>query len=92
MWVESEVGKGSTFHIELDVEAAEVPARLADEGALPQLAGKRILVVDDNATNREIVARHARSWDMEPVAVETPAEALALSSRASRSTSRCSTC
>ena len=78
MRVESEVGKGSTFRIELDVKAAEVPARLADQGALPQLAGKRILVVDDNATNREIVARHARSWDMEPVAVETPAEALAL--------------
>ena len=68
MRVESEVNKGSTFRIELDVDAAEVPARLADQGALPQLAGKRILVVDDNATNREIVARHARSWNMEPVA------------------------
>jgi PAS domain S-box-containing protein len=76
--VESEVNNGSIFHIELEVNAAEVPARLADEGALPQLAGKRILVVDDNATNREIVARHARSWNMEPVAVASAAEALAL--------------
>jgi PAS domain S-box-containing protein len=76
--VESEVNNGSTFHIELDVEAVEVPARLADQGALPQLAGKRILVVDDNATNREIVARHARSWNMEPVPVASAAEALAL--------------
>ncbi|MGH2930261.1 MAG: response regulator, partial [Solirubrobacteraceae bacterium] len=33
---------------------------------------------DDNATNREIVTRHARSWGMQPVAVVTPAEALAL--------------
>ena len=48
------------------------------QSALPQLAGKRILVVDDNATNREIVARHARSWGMEAVAVASPAEALAL--------------
>src|SRR5262249_24597017 len=34
--------------------------------------------VDDNATNREIVTRHARSWGMEPVAVELPAAALEL--------------
>src|SRR5205823_234270 len=45
---------------------------------LPHLAGKRILVVDDNATNREIVTRHARSWAMEPVAVERPTAALEL--------------
>ena len=77
MWVESEEGKGSTFHIGLPVEAAEVPTRVAVPSALPQLAGKRILVVDDNATNREIVARHARSWGMEAVAVAAPSEALA---------------
>jgi PAS domain S-box-containing protein len=76
--VESEVGKGSTFHISLSAKAAEVPTRIALDDALPQLAGKRILVVDDNATNREIVTRHARSWGMEPVALELPSEALEL--------------
>jgi CheY-like chemotaxis protein len=75
--VASEEGKGSTFRISLVAEAAEVPTRIALEEALPQLAGKRILVVDDNATNREIVTRHARSWGMEPVAFEHPAEAVA---------------
>ncbi len=54
-----------------------MPAR-TDQDVLPQLAGKRLLVVDDNATNREIVTRHARSWGMEPVAVATPVEALTL--------------
>jgi CheY-like chemotaxis protein len=34
--------------------------------------------VDDNATNREIVSRQARSWEMRPMAVEHPSEALAL--------------
>ena len=43
---------------------------------MPQLAGKRLLVVDDNATNREIVALQARTWGMEPVATESPREAL----------------
>jgi len=76
--VQSEQGKGSSFRIALAFDAAEVPARLSLQDALPHLAGKRILVVDDNATNREIVTRHARSWAMEPVAVERPRDALAL--------------
>jgi PAS domain S-box-containing protein len=75
---ESEQGSGSTFRISLPVTEAEVPSQISLEEGLPQLAGKRILVVDDNATNREIVTRHARSWGMEPVAVELPSEALAL--------------
>jgi PAS domain S-box-containing protein len=76
--VESEQGKGSTFRISLPVDAAEVPAKIALDDGLPQLAGKRILVVDDNATNREIASRLARSWGIEAVAVELPSEALDL--------------
>jgi PAS domain S-box-containing protein len=76
--VESEQKKGSTFRISLPVTAADVPTRFALDDGLPHLAGKRILIVDDNATNREIVTRHARSWEMEPVAVELPAAALEL--------------
>ena len=48
-----------------------------DEG-LPHLAGKRILIVDDNATNREIVTRHARVVGDGPVAVERRVAALEL--------------
>jgi PAS domain S-box-containing protein len=76
--VESEEGNGSTFHISLVAEAAHVPEQIAADDGLPQLRGKRVLIVDDNATNREIVTRHARSWGMEPVAVERPSEALEL--------------
>ena len=78
MWAESEEGKGSTFHIELTASEAKVPARIDPGDGLPKLAAKRILIVDDNATNREIVSRQARSWGMEPVAVERASEALAL--------------
>jgi PAS domain S-box-containing protein len=76
--VESEQNKGSTFRISLPVASVDLPAKVALDDGLPHLAGKRILIVDDNATNREIVTRHARSWKMEPVAVELPSEALEL--------------
>jgi PAS domain S-box-containing protein len=76
--VESEPGEGSTFRISLPVTAAEVPTKISLDDGLPHLAGRRILVVDDNATNREIVTRHALSWGMEPVAVELPSTALEL--------------
>jgi signal transduction histidine kinase/DNA-binding response OmpR family regulator len=75
--VESEEGKGSTFHIVLEAEEAEVPARIGRDGVGLQLEGKRVLVVDDNATNREIVGRQVRSWGMVVEAVELPSEALA---------------
>jgi PAS domain S-box-containing protein len=76
--VESEQQKGSIFRISLPVTAADVPTKIALDDGLHHLAGQRILIVDDNATNREIVTRHARSWGMEPVAVELPARALEL--------------
>ncbi len=76
MSVDSEEGTGSTFRIDLKVEETEVPARIDD--GVPRLAGKKLLVVDDNATNREIVIRQARAWGMEPVAVEGPLAALEL--------------
>jgi CheY-like chemotaxis protein len=78
MWAESEEGKGSTFHLEFTAAEAEVPAKVGRDGGLPELAAKRILVVDDNATNREIMSRQVRSWGMEPVAVALPSQALGL--------------
>jgi PAS domain S-box-containing protein len=78
MWAESEVGEGSTFHIELTASEAKVPARIDPDDGLPKLAGKRILIVDDNDTNREIVSRQVHSWGMELVAVARASEALAL--------------
>ncbi len=76
--VESEQRSGSTFRVTLTAEAAEAPSPIPLDDGFAHLAGKRILVVDDNATNREIVTRHARSWGMEPIAAELPSEALAL--------------
>ena len=50
---------------------------LADRlGQQPQLAGKRILVVDDNATNRRILALQTAKWGMVVQDTEFPAQAL----------------
>ena len=66
IWVESEEGVGSTFHftVELDPEPDVVlPHRRAPQ---PALAGKRLLVVDEDASSRELILRTARRWGMLP--------------------------
>ena len=75
---ESEQDVGSTFRIELRANEAEVPTRIPAGSEQPQIEGKRLLVVDDNATNREIVSRQAHSWGMDAVQAESPARALEL--------------
>jgi PAS domain S-box-containing protein len=75
---DSEEGAGSTFHVTLEAMEADVPARHDRGHAQPGLEGRCLLVVDDNATNREIISRQARSWGMVVEAVELPSEAIAL--------------
>ncbi|MBL8793967.1 MAG: response regulator [Planctomycetia bacterium] len=76
IWVESKVGQGSTFHFTIAAQAAILPPseRLAD--AQIQLEGKRLLIVDDVATNRQILTLQAKSWGMEPLAYASGPEAL----------------
>ena len=78
LWVESEgiPGKGSTFHFLIQAERADMPERPFLHEAQPELRGKRLLIVDDNATNRRILTTQAASWDMQPRATESPLEAL----------------
>jgi CheY-like chemotaxis protein/HPt (histidine-containing phosphotransfer) domain-containing protein len=75
MWVESEVGKGSVFHFTIKAETAGV-AELDAPRDHPQLRGKRLLVVADNAVNREVVKRQAFAWGMTTRETGSPREAL----------------
>jgi signal transduction histidine kinase/CheY-like chemotaxis protein len=78
MWVESQLREGSTFFFTAVVRAAAGVARRADLLAeQEQLQGRRVLVVDDNATNRRIIGRQTRAWGMLPRATASPREALA---------------
>ena len=65
MWVESEVGKGSTFHFAIIVDAVGAKPRPWIAPGRGHLVGRRLLVVDDNATNRRILTETARGWGME---------------------------
>jgi PAS domain S-box-containing protein len=80
MWVESDgiPGKGSTFHFNLIAQAAtDFQARSHLIGEQPQLRGKRLLIVDDNATNRRILTLQTKNWGMLPRDTAEPSEALA---------------
>jgi PAS domain S-box-containing protein len=78
LWVESAAGQGSIFHFEIVARESAAPVRAERMDGEPQIAGKRLLVVDDNATNREILRRLGESWGMLVEAVERPGEALEL--------------
>ncbi len=77
MWVESQPGVGTTFHFTILAEAAPTRSRPYLDTSQPQLAGKRVLIVDDNATNRLILTLQMQSWGMLPSACASGQEALA---------------
>lgn len=74
--VESEVGVGTTFQFTIAAEVTDA-TELGDAFMRrADLRGKRLLAVDDNATNREVIRRQAASWGMIPRDTESPIEAL----------------
>jgi signal transduction histidine kinase/CheY-like chemotaxis protein len=78
IWVESEVGRGSQFHFTAHLRRAE--ANLIEPGTMASpeiLRGVKVLVVDDNGTNRRILEGMLRRWAMDPTSVEGGKKALA---------------
>ncbi|MDD1752024.1 MAG: response regulator, partial [Methanotrichaceae archaeon] len=72
---ESDIGKGSTFHFTILANAVPSKPTSAIE---PKLKGKRILIVEDNKTNRRILGHQARNWGMMPTTADSSHEALKL--------------
>jgi GAF domain-containing protein/DNA-binding response OmpR family regulator len=80
MHAESEgVGSGSTFTFTIKAEPAAVAERKTArdiKGIQPTLQDKRVLIVDDNATNRRILKLQTEKWGMTPLETEHPREAI----------------
>jgi signal transduction histidine kinase/CheY-like chemotaxis protein/ligand-binding sensor domain-containing protein len=76
--VESEYGKGSTFWFTavLKQDTQESHEDSTKQLPLVHLLGKKVLIVDDNETNRKILIKQTANWGMHPVAVESAVEAL----------------
>ena len=75
-WLESEPGIGSTFHFTAELEPGSSREHVFLRRQAPVLTGKRMLIVDDNITNRRILVKQSLLWGMLPSAVPTAAEAL----------------
>jgi PAS domain S-box-containing protein len=78
IWVESEgiPGQGSTFYFTITAEAVPDQAQLQEQDFQAQLAGKRLLIVDDNVTSCHILAHQIRAWEMLAVEATSGFEAL----------------
>jgi signal transduction histidine kinase/DNA-binding response OmpR family regulator/HPt (histidine-containing phosphotransfer) domain-containing protein len=85
IWVESEPGKGSSFHVVLPFERRPEPPAKAAPREVKDLHGMRALVVDDNATNRRILEEILTNWGMRPTVVDGGQAALETLERARQS-------
>jgi PAS domain S-box-containing protein len=84
IWLESEPGRGSTFHFTARFELPQTATEKPKLEGHSSLAGIRVLVVDDNPTNRFILEKTLLQWGMRPTVVASGWAALAELRRAQR--------
>ena len=75
--LDSQLGAGSNFWFEIPLPVGEALESVEELPTSEALKGLRVLVVDDNATNRGILEAQLTSWRMDPELVENAASALA---------------
>jgi signal transduction histidine kinase/CheY-like chemotaxis protein/sensor domain CHASE-containing protein/HPt (histidine-containing phosphotransfer) domain-containing protein len=76
MWVESDVGIGSTFYFTIVAPSSSYSEIVDLKGVQSNLIGKRLLVVDDNAVNQQFITLQASNWGMIVQAAESGLQAL----------------
>jgi len=74
IWLESQPGQGSTFWFTLRLGLTSAAAKPAASAEVGDLLHVPVLIVDDNATNRELLLKSTSDWGMDPsVAADGPA-------------------
>ena len=76
IWVEGSVGKGSVFHFIVRLGLPVEPISKQVPETLENLRGLKILVVDDNLTNRKILEAMLKNWKMNPTTADSAQAAL----------------
>lgn len=81
--LQSEIGKGATFWFNITLEKQEANVASVFESSntsanLSHLSGRRVLIVDDNEINREVLIHQTKAWKMEAVEVRSGMDALDL--------------
>ncbi|MFZ0735741.1 MAG: response regulator [Candidatus Acidiferrales bacterium] len=77
IWLESQVGQGTQFHFTVQFKSSEKKVRIGTIAPPEILRGVKVLVVDDNRTNRRVLEGMFRRWEMKSKSVESGEEALA---------------
>jgi PAS domain S-box-containing protein len=78
IWLESEPAQGSTFHFTARFELQKAFSGKPASGGQETLHGLSVLIVDDNATNRQILTEMLAGWEMKTVEADGGHSALAL--------------
>ena len=79
IWLESELGQGSTFYFDILAEAGgQGLAHAFLQEHATELTGKKVLIVDDNVTNRRILVKQCLLWGMLPSSTASGIEAMDL--------------
>ncbi len=81
IWVESDAGKGSTFHFTILAKAAAASAPPNWHAQQPQLVGKRLLIIEDSPTNQRIMNQRCAQWGMTVETAANSSDALAMLSQ-----------
>lgn len=74
--VESQLGRGTTFSFTTDLKIGKPSSATPTRVPTRQLQGLRVLVVDDNQTNRRILEKMLENWGMVPVLVDSASKGL----------------